>query len=106
MTMLDVGSVPESPPPDLLYRRRVSIRSALTELRAAWPLIATLTERDFRVRYKQAVLGISWAVLSPIALMIVFSLFFQRVAKIDTHGIPYPLFSYVGLLPWGFYSAS
>lgn len=106
MTIAEDRFVPEAPPPELLFKRRVSVRSELKELRDAWPLIATLTEREFRVRYKQATLGVAWAVLSPVALMIVFSLFFQRVAKIDTHGIPYPLFAYVGLLPWGFFSSS
>jgi ABC-2 type transport system permease protein/lipopolysaccharide transport system permease protein len=90
----------------LTFKRRLSVRAGVRELRDAWPLVLTLTEREFRVRYKQAILGVAWAVLSPVALMLVFSLFFQRVAKIDTHGIPYPLFAYMGLLPWGFFSSS
>jgi ABC-type polysaccharide/polyol phosphate export permease len=106
MTIAEERYTAPGPPPELLFKRRVSVRAGLRELREAWPLISTLTERDFRVRYKQAVLGVTWAVLSPVALMLVFSIFFQRVAKIDTHGIPYPLFSYVGLLPWGFFSSS
>lgn len=106
MTIAEDRLAREGPPPELLYKRRISLRSGLRELRDGWPLIMSLTEREFRVRYKQAVLGVAWAVLSPIALMLVFSVFFQRVAKIDTHGIPYPLFSYVGLLPWGFFSSS
>jgi ABC-2 type transport system permease protein/lipopolysaccharide transport system permease protein len=80
--------------------------SSLAELWADRELIRTLAERDLRVRYKQAVLGFVWAVLSPFVLMVVFSLFFQRVAKIDTHGAPYPLFAYLGLIPWSFFSSS
>ena len=69
-------------------------------------LIRTLAEREIRARYKQAFLGASWAVITPIVLMIVFSLFLKRVARIDTHGVPYPLFSYLGLVPWSFFSTS
>ena len=68
-------------------------------------LIRTLAERDLRVRYKQAVLGFLWAILMPFVLMVVFSVFFQRIAKVDTGGAPYPLFAYLGLIPWGFFSS-
>jgi len=69
-------------------------------------LVRTLAERDFRVRYKQAVLGFAWAVLTPLAMMAVFTIFFQRVAKVDTGGAPYALFAYLGLLPWTFFSTA
>jgi ABC-2 type transport system permease protein/lipopolysaccharide transport system permease protein len=68
--------------------------------------VATLAERELRVRYKQTVLGLAWAVLTPVTLMVVFTLFFQRVAQVDTGGAPYPLFAYLGLLPWTFFSTS
>ena len=69
-------------------------------------LVRTLAERDLRVRYKQAVLGFAWTLLTPFALMVVFTIFFQRVANVDTGGVPYPLFAYLGLLPWTFFSTS
>jgi ABC-2 type transport system permease protein/lipopolysaccharide transport system permease protein len=96
----------DAPPPELLFKRRIRLRRAVPELWHSRALIRTLAERDLRVRYKQAVLGFIWAVISPFVLMVVFSLFFQRVAKIDTHGVPYPLFAYLGLIPWTFFSSS
>lgn len=71
-------------------------------------LVFTLAERDLRVRYKQAVLGIAWAVITPIILMLAFTVLFTKVAKVNTYapGVPYPLFSYLGLLPWTFFSTS
>lgn len=60
--------------------------------------------RDLRVRYKQTVLGMSWAVIQPFVTMIVFSFIFGRLARMPSDGVPYPLFSYVGLLPWTFFS--
>jgi ABC-2 type transport system permease protein/lipopolysaccharide transport system permease protein len=69
-------------------------------------LVRTLAERELRARYKQALLGLAWALITPLALMVVFSLFFNRVARVDTGGVPYPLFSYLGLLPWTFFSTS
>jgi ABC-2 type transport system permease protein/lipopolysaccharide transport system permease protein len=69
-------------------------------------LIRSLAERDLRARYKQAILGFAWAIVTPLALMVVFTLFFDRVADVDTGGAPYPLFAYLGLLPWAFFSTS
>lgn len=56
--------------------------------------------REIRVRYKQSLLGAAWAILQPLAMMIVFTLVFSRFAKVPTDGLPYPLFSYTALLPW------
>jgi ABC-2 type transport system permease protein/lipopolysaccharide transport system permease protein len=78
----------------------------LRELWGARELVVALTERDLRARYKQTKLGVAWSLLTPILLMIVFTLFFQRAADIDTHGVPYPLYTYVALLPWTFFSDS
>jgi lipopolysaccharide transport system permease protein len=60
--------------------------------------------RDLRVRYKQTILGMFWAIIQPFVTMIVFSFVFGRLARLPSDGIPYPLFSYVGLLPWTFFS--
>jgi lipopolysaccharide transport system permease protein len=56
--------------------------------------------RDIKVRYKQTVLGVAWAVLQPVMTMVVFSIFFGKLAKVPTDGIPYPLFAFCALLPW------
>jgi len=69
-------------------------------------LFAFLVWRDVSVRYKQSLLGILWALLTPIVTMVVFTILFGRVAKIETGGVPYPVFAYAGLLPWLFFSQS
>ena len=99
-------TIPAAPPSEILFRYRLRVVAAIRELWQARQLVRTLAERDFRVRYKQAVLGVAWAVLTPLALMVVFTVFFQRVAKVDTAGAPYALFAYLGLLPWTFFSTS
>src|SRR5439155_20041311 len=79
----------------------------LVKVRELWryrELLYFLTWRDIKVRYKQTVLGAAWAVLQPFATMVVFSLFFGRVAGDLPGGVPYPLFVFAGLLPWFFFS--
>jgi ABC-2 type transport system permease protein/lipopolysaccharide transport system permease protein len=99
-------SIESAPPPEILFRLKLSIFAAIREVWTARELVRTLAERDFRIRYKQAVLGFAWAVLTPVSLMVVFTLFFKRVANVDTGGAPYVLFAYLGLLPWTFFSTS
>src|SRR5439155_3704600 len=96
----------DAPPAELRFRRRIELRSAMGELWRSRGLIRALAERDIRSRYKQTSLGVSWAIITPLALMLVFTLFLQRVAKFDTNGTPYVLFSYLGLIPWTFFSTS
>lgn len=67
-------------------------------------LLYFFTWRDIKVRYKQTILGASWAVLQPLLTMLVFSLFFGRLGKMPSDDVPYPLFSYAGLVPWTFFS--
>lgn len=67
-------------------------------------LLYFLVKRDIKVRYKQTVLGGLWAIIQPFFTMIVFSLFFGRLAKMPSDGIPYPIFVYAGLLPWTYFA--
>lgn len=68
-------------------------------------LFLVLTWRDLAVRYKQTLLGVAWALFQPLVTMVLFSLIFNRMAKIDSgDGTPYPIFVYVGLLLWHYYS--
>jgi len=60
--------------------------------------------RDVKVRYKQTLLGASWAILQPLLTMVLFAVIFGRWAKVPSDGIPYPIFAYAGLLPWTFFS--
>src|SRR2546422_8833104 len=72
-------------------------------LRAIWEyreLLYFLTWRDVKVRYKQTALGAAWAILQPVMTMVVFSVFFGRLAKMPSDGIPYPVFAFAALLPW------
>jgi lipopolysaccharide transport system permease protein len=67
-------------------------------------LIYFLIWRDVKVRYKQTALGASWAIIQPFVTMVVFTILFGNLAKMPSDGIPYPLFSYTGLLPWGLFT--
>jgi len=67
-------------------------------------LLYFLTKRDIKVRYKQTVLGGLWAVIQPAFTMLVFTLFFGRLAKMPSDGLPYPIFVYAGLLPWTYFA--
>jgi lipopolysaccharide transport system permease protein len=76
----------------------------LRELWAYRELLYFLTWRDIKVRYKQTALGAAWAIIQPFFTMVVFSLFFGRLARMPSDGIPYPIFSYAGLVPWTFFA--
>jgi lipopolysaccharide transport system permease protein len=76
----------------------------LAELWRYRELLYFLVWRDVKVRYKQTTLGAAWAVLQPLATMVVFSLFFGRMAGVPTGGLPYPLFVLAGVLPWFFFA--
>lgn len=97
---------PEQPRPEDRYRPRRNLPSALRDLWHDRAMIRSLAEREMRARYKQTYLGIAWAVVTPFALMLVFVLFFKRAANVETGDAPYSLFSYLGLLPWTFFSMS
>jgi lipopolysaccharide transport system permease protein len=86
---------------------RPSAKFATLNLRDIWQsreLIYFLTWRDLKVRYKQTILGASWAILKPFLSMVVFSIFFGGLAKMPSDNIPYPIFSYAALLPWTLFS--
>lgn len=67
-------------------------------------LLCFLVWRDVKVRYKQTILGATWAILQPFAQMVVFSIFFGQMVEVPSGGVPYPLFVFAGLLPWTFFS--
>lgn len=81
---------------------RVSL--GLKELWEHRELLFFLVWRDIKVRYKQTVLGVAWAILQPLLTMLVFSLFFGRLAKVPSDGVPYPLFAFAALVPWMFFA--
>lgn len=69
-------------------------------------LLFVLTARDLKVRYKQTALGVIWALLQPLANMLLFTVIFGRLAKLPSDGFPYPIFVFAGLLPWTFFAGS
>src|SRR6184192_2119872 len=76
----------------------------LKELWEYRELLYFLTWRDIKVRYKQTVLGAAWAIIQPFFTMVVFSLFFGKLARMPSDGIPYPVFTYAALVPWTFFA--
>ena len=83
-----------------------SVFVELKELLRYSELFYFLAKRDIKVRYKQTVLGGLWAVIQPAFAMIVFSVFFGRMAHMPSDGLPYPLFVYAGLLPWTYFAGA
>jgi lipopolysaccharide transport system permease protein len=78
----------------------------LKELWDYQELLTIFTWRDLRVRYRQTVVGVLWAIFQPFLTMVIFSLFFGRLAGMPSDGIPYPIFSYAALVPWTFFANS
>ena len=79
------------------------------DLRELWEyreLLYFLAWRDIKVRYKQTVLGAAWAIIQPFFMMVVFSLFFGRLAHVPSDGLPYPIFAFCALLPWQLFAHS
>ncbi len=82
---------------------------SLRDIAEVWQyreLLYFFTWRDLKVRYKQTVVGFAWAIFQPFMAMVVFSVFFGKLAKIPSDGVPYPIFVYVGVLFWQFFSSS
>ena len=77
---------------------------SLKDIWAYRELLFFLTWRDVKVRYKQTVLGAAWAILQPLFMMVIFTIFFGRLAGVGSSGIPYPLFALAGLVPWTFFA--
>jgi lipopolysaccharide transport system permease protein len=91
--------------PTTIYIKPTKGLAALN-LRDLWiyrELIFFMMWRDVKVKYKQTLLGMAWAVIQPVMTMLVFTFLFDRIAKLPTDGIPYPVFSFTALLPWGLF---
>jgi lipopolysaccharide transport system permease protein len=110
-----ITSLPASGPLDLAYDESSTVYIKpidgwntldISELWRFRELIFFLVWRDVKVRYKQTILGAAWAILQPLLMMVVFSIFFGRLAKVSSGDLPYPLFAIAGLLPWTFFSTA
>jgi lipopolysaccharide transport system permease protein len=94
-------------PAEPLVTIQPSGRWGVFNLRDLWnyrELLYFLIWRDVKVRYKQTALGVAWAIIQPLFTMLIFSLFFGRLAGVPSDNIPYPVFAYAGLLPWTFFA--
>jgi lipopolysaccharide transport system permease protein len=97
-------------PDDLPRTRRAPSKGwAWPKLRELWEyreLLFFFVWRDIKVRYRQTVMGALWAIIQPFFTMVIFSLFFGRLANVPSDGLPYPIFSYAALVPWTFFATS
>src|ERR1044072_276569 len=100
---MDSIHLPAEPLVVIQPNKRLSLLS-FKDIWAYRELLFFLTWRDVKVRYKQTALGAAWAILQPLFMMVIFTIFFGRLAGIDSAGIPYPLFALAGLVPWTFFS--
>ena len=99
----------DSPEPRPLLRITPSRGWISLQLRENWAyreLLYFLTWRDIKVRYKQTALGAAWAIIQPCATMLVFSIFFGKLAHMPSDGVPYPIFTFAALVPWTFFSTA
>lgn len=103
LTEIDLPKLPARP----LVTIQASKSNVALNLRELWAyreLLYFLTWRDVKVRYKQTAFGIVWAIIQPLLLMLLFTFFFNRLGGIKSETLPYPIFSYAGLLPWTFFA--
>jgi lipopolysaccharide transport system permease protein len=103
---MDVSSIPNEPPDDIIYRHKARFIESVKVLWAHREIVFTLAERDFRVQYKQATLGVLWAILSPVATLAIFVVVFSRLKAFHPEGVPYALYAFVGILCWSFFASS
>jgi ABC-type polysaccharide/polyol phosphate export permease len=107
LIVTDLSSIPAEPSDDILYTHKVPF---LTSLRTLWDhreIMYTLAERDYRVQYKQAALGFAWAVLTPVMTLVIFVAVFSHFkGSINTGGVPFPLYFFVGILCWSFFAGT
>ncbi len=101
--MRSLGVAPELPVTIIDGEER-RLGSRLSDLWNYRELLYFLAWRDFKVRYKQTLLGAAWAIIQPLFTMVIFSIFFGYLGKIPSDGVPYPVFTYCALLPWSLFA--
>lgn len=99
------AELPEYPVVTIQPTRSFSLQK-IGEIWTYRELLYFLTWRDVKVRYKQTALGATWAILQPLFMMVIFTIFFGRLAGVATNGIPYPVFALAALVPWTFFANS
>jgi homopolymeric O-antigen transport system permease protein len=107
--MSGVASIRESQPTTVIRAPSFSplaLARGVTQLVHYRDLLYTLSVHRLKVRYKQSVLGPAWAILQPLALMLIYTVIFSRIARVPSEGTPYALFAYCALLPWTYFSTA
>jgi ABC-2 type transport system permease protein/lipopolysaccharide transport system permease protein len=92
------------PPEHSIYQHQAQLKPSLLALWGSRDIIYTLAERDIRAQYKQATLGLLWALIAPLAMLAIFTVIFSRTKALGIPGVPYPIFAYIGILCWTFFS--
>jgi len=95
-----------TPPIQVIAAGRLSLATELAEMWRYRDLLYFLTRREVAIRYKQTLLGIAWAVLQPLLTMVVFTIFLGKLAGMPSEEVPYPVFSYLGILPWTYFATA
>jgi lipopolysaccharide transport system permease protein len=107
LIVTDLESIPDEPAPESFYNHKVPMRRAYKDLWAHREIMYTLAERDFKVQYKQAILGMMWALLTPVATLVTLVIVFSKVHLFRTlPGVPYGLYVYTGVLCWSYFSSA
>jgi len=106
LQILDPNALADDPPPESFYRHEVRLWPALRNVWRRKEVAVALAERDVRASYKQAFLGMMWALITPVLTVIIFTLIFGHVRALKVPGVPYILYSFVGIQCWGFFSGS
>ena len=107
LVVYDVSLIPDEPAPELIYRHRPELLRSARELLRRAEVILTLTERDIKAQYKQQVLGIGWALLTPLINLFFLTVVFRHVRATEVGGhVPFILYAYVGLLTWGLFGGA
>jgi len=102
----DLAAIPDEPPDDILFHHKAGLIQSAKLVWEHREIIHTLAERDFRAQYKQTALGLLWAVLTPVATLLVLIVIFSRIHSFHTQGVPFALYAFVGIICWTFFSTS
>lgn len=106
LQVVDASAIPDEPDPELLYHHHARLMGSLRRLWAHREIVYTLAERDFRAQYKQATLGVLWALLSPVLTLMILIIIFSRAKTFGTEHVQFALFAFVGILCWSYFAAA
>jgi len=106
LLLVDPDTVPDEPPADAYYRHRVPLLLAISHMWQRKEIIWALAERDVRVSYKQATLGMAWGIINPVIQVLLFTLIFGHVKSLKIPGVPYAIYAFTGVICWSYFAGS